>query len=64
MVMRNLWEQVMHHMCADVVLDLIEDAIVPVQCGEPSTQVGPLLTPEQTAVQVYNHELSKQLPGN
>jgi len=36
--------QVVHHVCADVVLDLVEHAVVLVQGGQASTQVAPLLT--------------------
>ena len=35
--------QVMDDVCANVVVDLVEDAIVTVQAGQPTTQVGPLL---------------------
>ena len=38
-----LWKQVMQHMCADVMVDLVEDAIVPVNGGQASPQVAPLL---------------------
>ena len=33
----------MDDVCANVVVDLVEDAIVTVQAGQPTTQVGPLL---------------------
>lgn len=39
-----LGEQMVHDVSANVVMDLVEDAIVTVKGGQPSTQVGPLLT--------------------
>jgi polyferredoxin len=36
-------------MCADVVVDLVEDAVVPVQGGQATTQVAPLLTPASSS---------------
>jgi hypothetical protein len=41
--------QVVHHVCADVVVDLVEDAVVPVQGGQATAQVAPLLTPATAA---------------
>jgi hypothetical protein len=40
----DLREQMVHDVGANVVVDLVEDAVVTVQGGEASTQVGPLLT--------------------
>lgn len=40
--------QVVHNMCLNVVVDLVEDAVVAVQCGQTSTQIAPLLTPGYT----------------
>ena len=39
----HLWEQVVHNMDADAVLDAAEDAVVTVHSGQSSTQVAPLL---------------------
>jgi hypothetical protein len=42
--------QVVHHVCLNVVVDLVEDAVVPVQRGQAATQVAPLLTPVLTTL--------------
>ncbi len=44
----HLWEQMVHHVGANVVVDLVEHAIVAVDGGQPATQVAPLLAPECT----------------
>jgi hypothetical protein len=41
-VVGDLGEQVVGHVGADVVVDLVEDAIVPVQRGQATPQVAPL----------------------
>lgn len=41
--MRDLGQQVVHHVRADIVVDLVEDAVVAVQRGEAAAQVAPLL---------------------
>ena len=38
-----LGEQVVHHVCANVVVDLVEDAIVTINGAQPSPQIAPLL---------------------
>lgn len=38
-----LWEQVVHDVCANVVVDLVKDAVVAVDGGEATAQVAPLL---------------------
>jgi len=43
MVVRDLREEVVDDMGADVVVDLVDPAVVPVHGGEPPTQVAPLL---------------------
>lgn len=43
--MRNLGEQVVHDVGADVVVNLVEDAVVAVNRGQAAPQVGPLLPP-------------------
>ena len=42
-VVGHLGEQVVHNVGADVVVDLVEDAIVPVDGGQASPEVAPLL---------------------
>ena len=42
-VVGHLWEQVVHNMGADVMVDLVEDAIVPVNGGQSTPEVAPLL---------------------
>ena len=42
-VVGDLREEVVHHMSTNVMMDPVEDAIVPVQGGEASSQVAPLL---------------------
>lgn len=41
--MRDLREEVVDDVGADVVVDLVDPPVVPVHRGEPSTQVAPLL---------------------
>ena len=48
-VVRHLREQVMHNVGADVVVDLVEHAKVPVDGGQPAAQVGPLLRARRRA---------------
>lgn len=43
-VVGNGREEVVDDMCANIVVHLVEDAVIPVQCGEPASQVAPLLT--------------------
>ena len=43
-VVRDRGEQVVDDMCANVMVDVVEDAIVPVQGGEATSQVAPLLS--------------------
>lgn len=40
---KHLREEVVQHMSADVVMDLVEDAVVPVNGGQATPQVAPLL---------------------
>lgn len=42
--MSNLAYQVVDNMCFNVVVDLVEDAIITVQRGQATPQVAPLLT--------------------
>ena len=42
-VVWHLWEQVVHNMGANVMVDLVEDAIVAVDGGEAPPKVAPLL---------------------
>lgn len=37
--------QVVYNMCSNVMMDLVEDAVVTIQCGQTTTQIAPLLTP-------------------
>ena len=41
--MRDLREQVVQHVRADVVVDLVEDAKVAIDGGQAAAQVAPLL---------------------
>jgi hypothetical protein len=43
MVVGDLGEQVVHHVGANVVVDLVEDAVVAVNGGQAAAQVAPLL---------------------
>lgn len=43
MVVGHLGEQVMQHMGPNVMVDLVEDAVVSVNGGQPASQVAPLL---------------------
>lgn len=43
MVMRNLREQMVHNVRADVVMDFVEDPVVAVDGGQPPAHVVPLL---------------------
>lgn len=47
----HLGEQVVHHVCADVVLDLVEDAVVAVNGGQAAAEVRPLGAAVPVAVQ-------------
>ncbi len=42
-VVRHLREQVVHNVGADVVVDLVEDSVIPVNGGQSSPEVAPLL---------------------
>lgn len=42
----HLGEQVVHHVGADVVVDLVEDAVVAVNGGQAAAEVAPLLAAE------------------
>jgi len=42
-VVRNLWEQVMHHMGTNIMLDLVENSIVAVNGGKTTSHVVPLI---------------------
>ena len=42
-VVRDLGQQVVHHVRADVVVDLVEDTVVAVQRRQTAAQVAPLL---------------------
>ena len=42
-VVGDLREEVVHHVSADVMMDPVEDAVVPVQGGETSSEITPLL---------------------
>ena len=46
-------------MCADVVVDLVEDAVVSVQGGQATTQVAPLLTPAAAAGPTHKQAVSQ-----
>ena len=41
--MGHLWEEVVHDVGADVVVDLVEDAVVSVNGRQPPAEVAPLL---------------------
>ncbi len=43
MVMRNLGKQMMDHMGANVMVNLVKDAIITVNSAQATTQVAPLL---------------------
>ena len=42
-VVRHLGEQMVHYVGPNVVVDLVEDAVVPVDGGQASPEVAPLL---------------------
>ena len=42
-VVGHLWEEVVDNVGANVVVDLVEDAIVPVNGRQPAAEVAPLL---------------------
>lgn len=45
MVMGNAQENVVGHMGADVVMDIVEHPVVPINGGEGALQEGPILAP-------------------
>ena len=49
-VVRDLREQVVQHVRADVVVDLVEDAKVAVDGGQAAAQVAPLLRIRSTSI--------------
>jgi hypothetical protein len=44
MVMRDLREEVMDDMSSDVVMDVVDPSVVPVERRQSSTQITPFLT--------------------
>lgn len=48
--MWDLGEEVVDDMGADVMVDLVDPAVVPVHCGQAPTQVAPFLSASQTTV--------------
>jgi len=43
MVMRDLGEEVMDDMSSNVMMDIVDQSIVPVECRQSSTQITPFL---------------------
>jgi hypothetical protein len=43
MVVRDLREKMVDHVSPDVVVDVVEPPVVPVKCGQASTQIAPCL---------------------
>lgn len=43
MIVWDLREKMMYHMSSNVVVDVVDPSIVPIQCCEPSSQVTPFL---------------------
>jgi hypothetical protein len=44
MVMRDLREKVMDNMSSNIMMDVVDQSIVPIKCRQSSTEITPFLT--------------------
>jgi hypothetical protein len=48
MVMRDLREQVMDDMSSNIMMDVVDQSIIPIESRQSSTEITPFLTEKRT----------------